>query len=183
MREHRRHAALSLDGGIHEVPVDAVPGRLWLCGKHVVGPDPERVLEAVGADVVVCLTERHELSGRYPTYTTWLDANAGQRALWFPVHDFHAPDSTEGAQLLADLETRLRAGQGLVVHCGAGIGRAGTVAVALMVLLDMPLDEALDHVRRHRPAAGPEVGVQLAFVQAVSAARCCPPAAGSTAAN
>src|SRR5687768_2482553 len=79
------------DGGLHEIPLDAVPGRLWLCGKHMIGPDPEAVLARTGAHTVVCLTERHELADRYPHYVRWLDehhsADAEGRALWFPVHD------------------------------------------------------------------------------------------------
>ncbi|MEX0848055.1 MAG: protein-tyrosine phosphatase family protein, partial [Ilumatobacteraceae bacterium] len=57
------------------------------------------------------------------------------------------------------------------VHCAAGIGRAGTTAVALLVLLGMTVDDALQHVRAHRPMAGPEVGSQLQFVRAVAALR------------
>jgi hypothetical protein len=33
----------------------------------------------------------------------------------------------------------------------------------------MPLDEALSHVRQHRPGAGPEVGSQLDAVVALEA--------------
>ena len=33
-----------LDGGLDRVPVPGSPGQLWLCGKHVVGADPEAAL-------------------------------------------------------------------------------------------------------------------------------------------
>jgi len=83
---------VNLDGGIDEIPLPPLArGRLWLCGKHAIGPDPDGLLERVGADGVVCLNEEHELA--------------------------------------------------------------------------VPLDEALDRVRRHRPAAGPEVGPQLELVR------------------
>lgn len=39
-----------------------------MCGKHAIGPDPEGLLERVGADGVVCLSEEHELAERYPGY-------------------------------------------------------------------------------------------------------------------
>ena len=52
----------------------------------------------------------------------------------------------------------MAAGDGLLVHCGAGIGRAGTVAVALLVDMGVPLEDALAHVAAHRPMAGPEAG-------------------------
>jgi protein-tyrosine phosphatase len=57
----------------------------------------------------------------------------------------------------------------VIVHCAAGIGRSGTTAVAMLVSLAVPLDEALEHVRRHRPAAGPEVGAQLDLVRELHA--------------
>ena len=37
--------------------------------------------------------------------------------------------------------------------------------VALLVLDGWPLDDALAHVRAHRPMAGPEVGAQLDLVR------------------
>ena len=155
------------DGGIHEIPLPDLPGRLWLCGKHVVGPDPGGLLDRTGADTIVCLTERHELFDRDPHYVHWLAADP--RAVWFPVHDLHAPDIGRARPFYDGLLGRLRAGDGLIVHCGAGIGRAGTSAVALLVLHGWTVDDALAHVRAHRPMAGPEVGSQLDLVRTLAA--------------
>ena len=56
---------MNLDGGIHEIPLPSpAQGRLWLCGKHAIGPDPEGLMERVGADGVVCLNEEYELGER-----------------------------------------------------------------------------------------------------------------------
>ena len=52
---HGMNNGLNLDGGIHEIPLPTLTGRLWLCGKHFIGPDPERVLMGVNGDHVVCL--------------------------------------------------------------------------------------------------------------------------------
>ena len=161
---------MNTDGGIHEIPLpSSASGRLWLCGKHAIGPDPEGVLQRMGADGVVCLNEEQELADRYPEYITWLRAQSVERALWYPIPDLHAPAFEQFAPVLTDIVDRVVAGSRLIVHCGAGIGRAGTAAVAMLVSLAVPLDEAIEHVRRHRPAAGPEVGAQLELVRRLHA--------------
>ena len=81
----------SIDGGIDRIPLPDSPGELWLCGKHVTGPDAEAAMARVGATTIVCLNERHELEERYPDYVAWLVAHRGDRAVWFPIPDLHAP--------------------------------------------------------------------------------------------
>ncbi len=129
-----------------------------MCGKHLVGPDPEAALARSGASTIVCLNEIGELASRYPDYVEWLRGHDGERAMWVPTHDMHG---------LADLESvvdavrrRLDDGQGVIVHCGAGIGRAGTLGIAVLLSLGMSLDAALAHVRAHRPMAGPQTREQ-----------------------
>ena len=162
----------NLDGGIHEIPLPPTThGRLWLCGKHAIGPDPEGLLERVGADAVMCLTQEYELAERYPDYVDWLRDQPSSRVIWWPIHDLHAPDREGFEPVLADLVDRLVRGHSVIVHCAAGIGRAGTTAVAVLVWMGVPLDDALAQVRRHRPAAGPEAGAQLTLVRDLYAQR------------
>lgn len=123
----RHPGPMNTDGGIHEIPLpSSASGRLWLCGKHAIGPDPEGVLQRMGADGVVCLNEEQELADRYPEYITWLRAQSVERALWYPIPDLHAPAFEQFAPVLTDIVDRVVAGSRLIVHCGAGIGRAGT---------------------------------------------------------
>ena len=159
------------DGGIDRVPLPVPLGGLSLCGKHAIGPDPGRALRRSGANTVVCLVEEHELRDRYPEYVDWLRLNAGVSALWFPVQDLHAPSLDAVRPLLGEMVRRIHAGEHLLVHCAAGIGRAGTIGVCLLMELGMARDEALAHVAGHRPMAGPEVGAQRALVDHLAALR------------
>lgn len=155
----------SRDGGIDEIPLDGTSGRLFLCGKHVVGPDPDGALQRAGATTIVCLNPVAELAPRYPDYVDWLRRNAPLRAVHHPVHDMHAPPLTEFDSLIENLYGRLTAGERLLVTCGAGIGRAGTVAAGLLIRLGSSLDDALHTLRAHRPMAGPEVGTQMDLLE------------------
>jgi protein-tyrosine phosphatase len=130
-----------------------------------VGPDPDRALaRAGGADVIVCLSQQHELEHRFPLYLDWLRANAGQRALWWPVPDLHAPPLDDARRWVDELVDRLARDEGLIIHCGGGIGRAPTLAVCLLIALGSTAPAAVAHVAAHRPMAGPESGAQSELV-------------------
>jgi hypothetical protein len=154
-------------GGIDEIPLpDGATGRLWLCGKHFVGPDAEAALAHTGAAAIVCLNEGYELFDRYPDYVEWLRTNKGGKAIWSPWPDMHAPPLDDFVAFLDDLKARMASGDGLVIHCGAGMGRAGTTATALLMDLGVPLIDAMHEVRTARPGAGPQTGEQDALLHA-----------------
>ncbi len=150
----------SADGGIDEIPLPRVGGRLWLCGKHLIGPDPEAALARVDATTVLCLNERHELEDRYPDYVAWLRAEEGRRAHWFPTPDLGVRPEAEFRPLVDRVVSGLTAGDRLIAHCGAGIGRAGTLAAAVLLSLGHDRARALEVVAASRPLAGPEAGAQ-----------------------
>lgn len=153
------------DGGIHEIPLFGAVGHLWLCGKHHIGPDVEAVRRRHGIDTVVCLVERHELAGRYDGYIDWHSSNAGGAGLWYPIHDLSYPDLSECLDFIENVTAMVRDRGNILVHCAAGIGRAGTTAVGILMMLGMDAEEAMNHVRSHRPMAGPEAGSQVMFVE------------------
>ena len=154
------------DGGIDRIPLPPdVPGELRLCGKRAIGGGRFEAPDMPWT-TVVCLCQRHELDTRYPAYVSWLDANP-ERSIWWPIHDLGAEPVEAMLPFIDDLVDRLRDGERLLVHCAAGLGRAGTTAVCLLVRLGVPLDEATRAVADARPMAGPEAGSQRALVHAV----------------
>jgi hypothetical protein len=154
-------------GGVDEVPLPpTVPGRLWLAGKRYVAPDPASALSSVGAEVVVCLCESFELRDRYPGYVEWLD-DSGQ-GIWWPVPDLHPPPFESAEALVADVVGHLETGASVLMHCGAGMGRAGTIAVAVLMHYGVAMEEAIGQVAAARPGAGPEVGAQKDLLIAMS---------------
>jgi protein-tyrosine phosphatase len=142
-----------------------------LCGKGFVGTDPEAALTSVGADRIVCLCEPAELEARFPTYAAWLEAEGPPRAIRFPIPDLHAPDVETAVPFLEMLKGQLSDGHTLLMHCGAGIGRAGTMAAALLIQMGVERTAAIDTVARNRPMAGPEAGAQSELLVALAAAR------------
>lgn len=158
----------SLDGGVDRIPVPAA-GSLWVCGKHHIAPDPLAVIERLDIEAVVCLNQQHELVDRYPDYVAWL-SSAGSRAIWHPVPDLHAPSLTDAVRLADEILRRLDNNHNVLIHCGAGVGRAGTMAAAVLVRRGVSLQRALDEVADSRPMAGPEAGAQRALLEAMSAA-------------
>jgi protein-tyrosine phosphatase len=157
-----------LDGGIDRIPLPLPTGALWLCGKHAIGPDRDRAMQRADATTVVCLVEEYELADRYPEYLSWLKLHDGDDAVWFPIHDLHAPPIDRARPFLRALVDRLARDERLLMHCAAGIGRAGTMAACLLVELGTPADEALALVAASRPMAGPEAGPQMELVRALA---------------
>jgi protein-tyrosine phosphatase len=154
------------------VSIDAVPlprtdGSLWLCGLRDIADEPDAVLAYTGASTVVCLNERAELERRFPAYADWLRANQPGRALWFPIRNFHAESADATMPFLQMIVDRFERGEGVVMHCAMGQGRAGTMAVCLLLMLGAAPDDALQTVARHRLYAGPGEGSQWALVDDV----------------
>lgn len=153
------------DGGVHQIPLDGTVGQMWLCGKHFIGPQVESVRKELGVHTVVSLVEEHELAHRYDAYLDWHRAQAGNGALWFPIPDLTYPPFDQVIDFVEGVTAIVRDRGNVLIHCAAGIGRAGTTAVAVCMSLGMSMNEALDHVRAHRPMAGPEAGSQVLFIE------------------
>ena len=156
-------------GSVHRIPVPGVAGGLHLCGLDVVGPDPTAVLAHVDATTLVCLQTDVELARRYPDYLDWLADPAPHEALRLPTEDHLVADDDAVVALVGEVHRRLASGGNVVVHCGAGWGRAGVLAMLVMVAAGATVDDARHDLRTARPAAGPQSLEQDAQVGRVAA--------------
>jgi atypical dual specificity phosphatase len=149
-----------------ELPSDVL-GRVWLSAMPARGERWEHFLgEAKDAGIteVVCLTPRHEIASVSPVYGAALEAgDLPFRWRNLPMHNFglamHAEAFREGIDQIA---ASVRAGERVLLHCAAGIGRTGTAAACLLKRLGVPRQRALQQVR----AAGsnPESALQSGLI-------------------
>ena len=125
-----------------------LPGQLAGCAKPGGWGDPRSDLAGLarqGIGSLVSLTEEA------------LDAEAlrdiGFRVLHLPVPDFHPPTLVQIREFVAFVDACLADGVAVAVHCGAGIGRTGTMLACYLVSRGMTPDAAVRKLRRERPGS------------------------------
>jgi protein-tyrosine phosphatase len=147
--------------------------RLWGAGRPAYPDEPPasdaveagvRSWREMGVDVVVSLLEDRELEQRAPGLFPALDRH-GIRLARYPVVDFGTPlDAVAFARLLDQVGEHLAAGQGVLAHCNAGLGRTAVFLAALLRHCGFPGDAVTEIRRLYRPDAMREP-VQEAFVR------------------
>lgn len=138
-----------------------VPGELAVMsrpGLYVPLEEDLRYLKERGVGAVVSLTEEP------------LDAQTLRRfeleCLHEPVRDFAPPTQAQLDRIMEFVaRRRVTCGDTVLVHCGAGLGRSGTVAAAWLVRAGMEPRAAIARVRQLRPMSV-ETAEQEAAVEA-----------------
>ena len=149
-----------------EMPA-GVRGSLWLSampGRYGTWREFEERARADKLAMLVCLTPRDEIEELSPDYDAAM-AKGGASFEWvhLPVPNFGVPPDPgrfrEAIQRIAD---RIRAGDAVLMHCAAGLGRTGSAAACVLKALGASTGEAVDRVR----AAGsnPQNASQSGFV-------------------
>ena len=140
-----------------------IAGRLFLGsmpGRYEVFEEAWRAIVEHGVTRVICLVPPDELQDKSPRYARALRE---KQVPWvhesFPVEDFEAPADREAFWTLArETAARLGAGETVLAHCAAGIGRTGTFAVCVLLALGLTAATARAAVRS--AGAGPQTSAQ-----------------------
>jgi len=142
--------------------IDLLPlgaGELGLCPLPGRYGDPARDLEriaALGPALVVSLTLKDEMTAHGVDDLPDHLAGAGINWRHFPIGDFGVP-RPEADPLWCAIATEMRAaldgGERVVIHCKAGRGRTGMVALRLMIEAGEDPAAALSRLRASRAGA------------------------------
>ena len=123
--------------------------------------------QSAGVDTVVSLLEVEEAVQLGLASEESECLAAGLAFLSFPIADYAVPDRRTFLEFVKELIARLHEGQGIAVHCRAGIGRSGMVACS--VLGASGIAEPIAEVSRARGAQVPDTAEQRRFIDSVLA--------------
>lgn len=121
----------------------------------MVAPDDLSRLRLGRIDLVACLLEEEEMERYGETLASRREAiqTAGMDFHSTQVEDFEPPSRPQLEELLSVIQGAASAGRRVLIHCVAGLGRAGTVAACLLVDQGMQPEHAISLVRWIRPGA------------------------------
>jgi hypothetical protein len=114
-----------------------VTDRVAVGGIAVSPANWKELVEETEISAVINLRSEHQDSFVPPMPTAYL---------WLPVDDHSDPTPEQlwlGAQFI---DTAVRNGQTVLVHCKMGIGRSPTLAAAYLVLTGLSVDEAIRRI-------------------------------------
>jgi atypical dual specificity phosphatase len=126
-------------------------GFSWVDKPHLAalaypdGPEELAWLRKEGVELLVSLTED-------PPRRDWVE-DAGLLLFHAPMIDMEAPTPAQLDRVLSAIRKAHERSMGVAVHCGAGLGRTGTVLACYFVTKGLTAENAVARVRRLRPGS------------------------------
>ena len=135
-----------------ELPV-RIPGRLLLHSMPGRFEAIDKVWHQVRSDAIgaiICLTEEYEIRLKSSQYAEALKIGTVPCAvLPFEIREGGVPPDRDAFWGLAnDVASRLESGEAVLIHCAGGIGRTAMLAIAVLLVLGEPVNEAESIVSR-----------------------------------
>jgi len=128
-------------------------------------PNQFPALRATGVHCVVSLMETNEADRFGLGDEAGLCRAAGLEFLSLPVVDHGIPDAIEPVEAAtAEIRRRLAGGQGVAVHCFAGLGRSPLLIAATLIDVGWGAVDACDAISRARGYIVPEMEEQLEWL-------------------
>jgi protein tyrosine phosphatase len=143
------------------------PGRLWLAsmpGRFESWSDFLAEARTARLSLVLCLTPMEEVASGAPGYHRAITQGQLPFAwLNLPMRNYGLPLSQGGFRAgIERVGAALIAGDSVLLHCAAGMGRTGTAAACVLKHLGLPADEALQRIRD--AGSNPENALQSGLV-------------------
>jgi|SRR5579859_2921722 len=122
-----------------------LPDRLGACVNPAVASGAVAELQARRIGLLINLHERPDSAN--------LLVELQAHTLHLPVKNSDAPTQAQLDRGVTAIDEALSEGIRVAVHCGAGLGRAGTLLAAYLVSQGAAPDEAMARVRTARPGS------------------------------
>jgi atypical dual specificity phosphatase len=125
-----------------------LPNFSWVIEHQIAGSgrpgtaEGLRLLEEHGIRMVISLTTK-------PIPAEWL-AERTLSVTHIPLKDFAAPNMEQIKLAVSTIERSLAQNRPVLVHCGMGLGRTGTILACYLVAHGMGADEAIVNIRACR---------------------------------
>jgi protein-tyrosine phosphatase len=125
--------------------------------------DEVREFRKERVDVVASLLEPEEAARFDLAHEGGVCEAAGIEFLSLPIPDHDVPGA-DAPRFVEGLVRRYRQGRRIAVHCFGGLGRAPTIAAAVLVDLGLPVEETLRRISEARGFPVPEMPEQRAWI-------------------